>query len=44
MSQRGRAATGLSSAEDRGGKCTHQGAQGVPLTATEGVQCVCVYV
>jgi len=34
MSQRGRypsAVTGLSPAEDNGGKCTYQGAQEVPL-------------
>ena len=40
MSQRGgegSAATGLSPAKDSGGKCTHYGAQEVPLTATVGV-------
>ena len=40
MSQLGRepsAATALSPAEDGGGKCTHQEAQEVPLTATAGV-------
>jgi len=31
------AAIDLSLAEDSGGKCTHQGAQEVPLTATAGV-------
>ena len=46
MSQRGRepsAATGLSPAEDNGGKCTSQGAQEVPFTATAGVCVICVY-
>ena len=36
------AATGLSLAEDSGGKCTHQGAQEVPLTTTAGVYTVCM--